>query len=717
MKYLKTLTLKIVLLLGISVPSNAQTWENFVPGLQINDIAIDSIGDIWCATETGLAHFHDDKLVSVITNPLNNQVSRMNKIKIDRLGRIWIAQESKLFYFKNNSWGTITSPHNITLINAIEFDNVGRIYIGTSRALFRGIDTVIGSQLSNNQVNFIKSDPSGGVWVAYKDRGVAYINDNINTTLNTIDGLISSNITSIEIDNSNNKWFGSSIGISKYSSSSTFTNLNMNNSPFPNNNILSINSHSGTTYVLFSTKLMTYASGVWKTDTSFKYNHPVRDLMIANTGEVYVSKSIGLEVYRSNTWISLNYGLMNKGCYSIGVDNNNVVFVAQVSSVALLKNQKIATNWEKREAVVGIKSLTNYNGPCSGSLKKEFFWVSGYGRFSAMNYDAGIVDMKDGVCNVPFSQIASDNITDTKEEKTTGVNWFSTYDNGLVSWNGGLSITNYKVGFSGLVSNQVYAIEIDNQNNKWVGTSRGLQKFDGNNWTTYTKSTHGILSDTILSLAFDKDSNLWISTPIGFSKFNGTNCINYTSANTGVPMNTPTKIRFDLLGGLWAGVGCYTFWTVGGILSCQQGTGLIHFDGEKWSHYNTSNSGIIANSVFDVAIDKNNNKWIATYEGLSLFRYQSINTKVDENSKIDYDINVFPNPTNDKITIDNGDLSKMNGYSVKIMNSLGQQIFQSTINQQQFNIDITTWGGIGVYFLQLIDNGGNIVDIRKILLQ
>jgi hypothetical protein len=80
-------------------------------------------------------------------------------------------------------------------------------------------------------------------------------------------------------------------------------------------------------------------------------------------------------------------------------------------------------------------------------------------------------------------------------------------------------------------------------------------------------------------------------------------------------------------------------------------------------------------------------------------------------------LKIYPNPTKDKITIDNGNLSKMNGYSVKIMNSLGQQVFQSAINQQQFIIDITAWGGNGMYFLQLIDSSGNITDIRKLLLQ
>ena len=79
-------------------------------------------------------------------------------------------------------------------------------------------------------------------------------------------------------------------------------------------------------------------------------------------------------------------------------------------------------------------------------------------------------------------------------------------------------------------------------------------------------------------------------------------------------------------------------------------------------------------------------------------------------------LNVYPNPTKDHITIDNGDITKMSGYSIKIFNSLGQQKFQSAINQQQFTIDITQWGGNGLYFLNLLDASGNIIDVKKILL-
>jgi len=80
-------------------------------------------------------------------------------------------------------------------------------------------------------------------------------------------------------------------------------------------------------------------------------------------------------------------------------------------------------------------------------------------------------------------------------------------------------------------------------------------------------------------------------------------------------------------------------------------------------------------------------------------------------------IKVFPNPTNDHITIDYGNFSVMNGYQLKIENSLGQQVFQTNITEQSDYLNLTTWGGNGLYFVHIIDPQGNTIDIRKIVLQ
>ena len=78
---------------------------------------------------------------------------------------------------------------------------------------------------------------------------------------------------------------------------------------------------------------------------------------------------------------------------------------------------------------------------------------------------------------------------------------------------------------------------------------------------------------------------------------------------------------------------------------------------------------------------------------------------------------IYPNPASDHITIDNGNFSAMAGYSIKIENNAGQQVFLSAINQQQFYVDLSTWTGNGLYFVHLIDPQNNTVTVRKIVLQ
>ena len=78
---------------------------------------------------------------------------------------------------------------------------------------------------------------------------------------------------------------------------------------------------------------------------------------------------------------------------------------------------------------------------------------------------------------------------------------------------------------------------------------------------------------------------------------------------------------------------------------------------------------------------------------------------------------VYPNPANSHITIDYGNFAILNGYQLKIENSLGQQVFQTNITQQTDYLSLNNWGGNGLYFVHIIDAQGNTIDIRKIVLQ
>jgi hypothetical protein len=78
---------------------------------------------------------------------------------------------------------------------------------------------------------------------------------------------------------------------------------------------------------------------------------------------------------------------------------------------------------------------------------------------------------------------------------------------------------------------------------------------------------------------------------------------------------------------------------------------------------------------------------------------------------------IYPSPASDHITIDNGNYNAMAGYSIKITNNAGQQVFQSVINQAKFYIDLSTWTGNGLYFVHLLDAQNNTVTVRKIVLK
>ena len=80
-------------------------------------------------------------------------------------------------------------------------------------------------------------------------------------------------------------------------------------------------------------------------------------------------------------------------------------------------------------------------------------------------------------------------------------------------------------------------------------------------------------------------------------------------------------------------------------------------------------------------------------------------------------IKVFPNPANTHITVDYGNFTSMNGYTLTIVNSIGQTVFTTPINQQTSYIDLSTWTGNGIYFVQLIDPQNNTIENRKIVIQ
>jgi hypothetical protein len=182
----------------------------------------------------------------------------------------------------------------------------------------------------------------------------------------------------------------------------------------------------------------------------------------------------------------------------------------------------------------------------------------------------------------------------------------------------------------------------DHFGNTWFCSSTGLTKYDGAHWTTFTTANSGILSNTVHEVYVDKNSILWIATDQGINKVENGVWHTLNIQITGFPDNDFTSIKGDAEGNVWAAgemensncliringenkIAVFPSPHIYNITIDEKehkvwlatiGSGLLSFDGNAFKNYDKSNSIIPDNTVSDVLIDKNGDKWISTYGGL-----------------------------------------------------------------------------------------------------
>lgn len=74
---------------------------------------------------------------------------------------------------------------------------------------------------------------------------------------------------------------------------------------------------------------------------------------------------------------------------------------------------------------------------------------------------------------------------------------------------------------SGLSYDGVNRIMQDSRGFIWIGTYRGLNRYDGRRFDVFTATDLGLTTDYINCFAEDRDGNIWVGTD------NGVSCYNY----------------------------------------------------------------------------------------------------------------------------------------------------------------------------------------------
>jgi ligand-binding sensor domain-containing protein len=190
--------------------------------------------------------------------------------------------------------------------------------------------------------------------------------------------------------------------------------------------------------------------------------------------------------------------------------------------------------------------------------------------------------------------------------KRQGTAWVGSGGSGVYWLNGNTWVNvNLSPGGYNYSSNNVYTMNVDTENNLWVGSEYGLRKFAaGNNstFTLYDTSNSPLPSAMILDIEADPSGGIWIGTAAGLVRFDGTNWMIYNQANTGMPGTVVYDVTRRASDGLIA------------IASNQASTwpytgGVSTFDGTTWTHYTTDNSPLPHWQVVAVEFDTRGNLW------------------------------------------------------------------------------------------------------------
>ncbi len=151
----------------------------------------------------------------------------------------------------------------------------------------------------------------------------------------------------------------------------------------------------------------------------------------------------------------------------------------------------------------------------------------------------------------------------------------------------------------------------------WVGTARGLARFDGQKWRAFTTQNSELPSDDIRALGVDSDGTLWIGTGDGYivtydgklwqmiDRLPGTGFLqeNDYLQEDGYLKKTPQfqtpRSRSDAEKESQAAaiLTALTITRDGHVWAATAGTGLFHFDGSGWVCYQAVNSCLPGNGL------------------------------------------------------------------------------------------------------------------------
>ncbi len=520
---------------------NGKQFINFftsegLPSNAILNLAEDENGNILIATYNGFSIYDGNKFISYSDSATGTNTIIWSVFK-NTNGDIWLGVNDGILIFngknfKKENFGNKLSGQQVI---SIYKTRDGKIWLGTQNRIFIFYQNKL-SELKL-KINFklrdvwaFSEDSKGNIWIAAYGKAIKIHNNKI-VTYGSKEGLNRYQISVIFEDREHNLWFGTDDGM--------YMLRNENPEIFPkfkgiNIDAWAINEDSkGTIWIgTESLNLLTYKNG--------KLFHPVPNVLkgVSGINAIFIDDE-------NNIWLGLNnYIIKNKNgkwnrfiLKGNSLESEALCFLKDKSGRVLFGTTFDGLFYFKNSHIIPFNSGNNDEIPTFYSLlqdSKGNIWAG---------TDTGIRKIEKDSFKLPenFYPIQKYSVMNILEDSLNNL-WLGTYEAGLFKYSLETKKFDSLKVIDGLNDNSILCTVVDKEGNLWIGTNKGINKFYLKKYLktgkkevlSFNKKDGFLGTECIQNAAFcDSKNNIWIGTIKGLIKFNP----NEIEVN-----NTPPKI-------------------------------------------------------------------------------------------------------------------------------------------------------------------------------
>jgi ligand-binding sensor domain-containing protein len=541
-------------------------------------------------------------------------------------GELWVATDAGLAHFDGSRWRTVPGTEGREITAIVVTPNAD-VWFGTYAGLFHlaGARTEsFGTRegLPDEYITSLLCTRRGELWVG-TEYGLSRFDSGRFRTFTFQDGLAQNHVNALTEGTDGSLWVGTGSGLARYDGKQfqTFTSQD----GLPSNEINAIDASAGSQLlVATSGGLAEWREGRFIPRLTSP-GHPamaLRTITRSSDGRIWLGTDQGVGILDGDTLGLLlpEDGLAGKNVLAIQHAPDGGVWLATENGLARLDPESA--------------TYTSSDGLPEGrvfdlSATPDGLWVGtewgGLGRWTGGAFttvlpglyvrklhagpDGRVWACSDkGAFPVDAPTSTSDRWLANRwvmamDIDASGGFWFGDgwSGGGLVHLakqpNGGYAQEVFTTA-QGLPDNQVNAIRCQAPGTVWVGTSRGLARFDGRNFASYGED-QGLPNRTIRALLTETNGvGLWIGTDAGLAHYDGRSIRNITRQSD-LPPSRIWCIHRSKDGLIWFGT---------------ESRGLFAFDGEAFSTFDTRD-GLPDDLISAIAEDGRGNLWLGTSRG------------------------------------------------------------------------------------------------------